>query len=430
MIQPTPCFPSVLVSLLLVSGAALASRRPMDEIGVGYIVQRGEDWEWGEQDGGAGGLGVVVGFQRWRGEQDRTRLGVRVLWKASGAVRTYRWGAQGRYDIQVVGRVTDEERHELERRAAVGAFDEALDESGIRHSGAGLTQRQRARARHVADERRRLAAEGAVASDAVHAHSTTRVVDEAGTVRTDSGLPLHAVELHALRTLFWSTHGPGWKRRRGWESLLGGRTTEAADIGLDGHAEGHWMQQGEASWSRTHGGGRTPGPASTAAHDAHSESDPCLDRWEGVLCLDGHVMSLALPNNNLRGTLPAALGHLVHLRTLVLEHNQLRGPLPPQLRQLARLQFVSLNDNEVEGALDGTLFGAMPELRWLSLHNNALEGAADLSWICTAGHLRRLTLSNNHRLTGTLPGRECVAKLQTLSLLNTGVRVGERSTTM
>lgn len=257
-----------------------------------------------------------------------------------------------------------------------------------------------------------MAAEGAVAADAVRARSATHVVDEAGSVRTDEGLPLHAVELHALRALFWSTNGPGWRRQRGWSALLVGQPPGLeVDVGADG------LVQRRRFVPR-----RRENPVAEL-QAAAGDSDPCLDRWEGVLCLDGHVMSLALPNNLLQGTLPAALGNLVHLRALVLEHNLLRGPLPPQLEQLAKLEFASLNDNQLQGPLDAAVFGAMPALRWLALHNNELQGATDLTWICAAHHMRGLTLSNNHGLSGELPSARCAARLQAmqLSMLNTAI---------
>lgn len=60
----------------------------MNDAELGVLVTRGPDWHWGDQDGGEGGLGVIVGWQRWRGERDRNRIGVRVFWERTREVST------------------------------------------------------------------------------------------------------------------------------------------------------------------------------------------------------------------------------------------------------------------------------------------------------------------------------------------------------
>jgi hypothetical protein len=54
----------------------------------------------GNQDGGLGNSGTVVGLREWRGEASRLKFGVRVKWDA-GPVNTYRWGAEDAFDVQV-----------------------------------------------------------------------------------------------------------------------------------------------------------------------------------------------------------------------------------------------------------------------------------------------------------------------------------------
>ena len=59
----------------------------------GTIVERGPDWEWGDQDGGPGSRGIVmddVVDEGW----------VRVMWHASGE-NNYRWGKEGCYDLRI-----------------------------------------------------------------------------------------------------------------------------------------------------------------------------------------------------------------------------------------------------------------------------------------------------------------------------------------
>ena len=79
----------------LATGSSSPSPQPSSStLPVGSRVKRGPDWKWGDQDGGAGGLGTVtspVDPDSW----------VDVKWD-SGASNNYRWGAEGRYDLEVV----------------------------------------------------------------------------------------------------------------------------------------------------------------------------------------------------------------------------------------------------------------------------------------------------------------------------------------
>lgn len=79
------------------SGCADSGRRGIAvreaDIRIGLRVIRGRDWKWGEQDGGAGHEGVVVGrvadaASWWR-----------VTWDASQQSNNYRVGEAGSYDL-------------------------------------------------------------------------------------------------------------------------------------------------------------------------------------------------------------------------------------------------------------------------------------------------------------------------------------------
>ena len=66
--------------------------------------------------------------------------------------------------------------------------------------------------------------------------------------------------------------------------------------------------------------------------------------WHGVTVTSGRVTGLALPNNNLTGTLPDALGELTALTTLNLSGNSglTNGPLPGALSTLTALTTLNL----------------------------------------------------------------------------------------
>lgn len=74
----------------------------------------------------------------------------------------------------------------------------------------------------------------------------------------------------------------------------------------------------------------TAGGASWTRSD-HWNSDRPLAEWFGITLEDGRVVAIDLPDNNLAGTLPSALGGLA-LRRLTLRGNKLSGSLPAGLR--------------------------------------------------------------------------------------------------
>ena len=101
-------------------------------------------------------------------------------------------------------------------------------------------------------------------------------------------------------------------------------------------------------------------------------NSPCT--WFGILCNNGHVFALSLPQNNLRGVLPTALGDLPELTVLQLPNNQLAGTLPFELGNLSKLQTLDLYGNQLSGQMPFTL-GNLRKLTTLRLYNNQLRGA-------------------------------------------------------
>ncbi len=71
-----------------------------------------------------------------------------------------------------------------------------------------------------------------------------------------------------------------------------------------------------------------------------ANTTPC--NWVGILCNNGHVIVLSLPQNRLQGALPPALGNLSELIVLNLTNNGLTGDLPSELGNLNKLQTLDL----------------------------------------------------------------------------------------
>ncbi|KAG6623587.1 putative Hect-domain containing peotein [Phytophthora cinnamomi] len=68
-------------------------------IQVGDRVVRGPDWKWSNQDGEKGSPGTVERISTWGGVKGS---GVTVRWDRNQRVNTYRWGAEGCYDLYIV----------------------------------------------------------------------------------------------------------------------------------------------------------------------------------------------------------------------------------------------------------------------------------------------------------------------------------------
>jgi len=68
-------------------------------VALGLLVQRGVDWKWENQDGGAGSLGSV---SQLRGDSGEVADGwVRVVWFATGQSNAYRCGHANKHDLLV-----------------------------------------------------------------------------------------------------------------------------------------------------------------------------------------------------------------------------------------------------------------------------------------------------------------------------------------
>ncbi|MDE2751463.1 MAG: hypothetical protein OXI83_02690 [Gemmatimonadota bacterium] len=101
-----------------------------------------------------------------------------------------------------------------------------------------------------------------------------------------------------------------------------------------------------------------------------------LGDWHGVTTdANGRVTVLWLYENNLRGTIPAAVGALTQLHTLGLFREPgLMGPIPPELGNLTQLRLLALGGNALTGAIP-TELGNLTNLTGLYLWGNSLTGA-------------------------------------------------------
>jgi hypothetical protein len=109
---------------------------------------------------------------------------------------------------------------------------------------------------------------------------------------------------------------------------------------------------------------------------------------------------LALAENQIRGTIPTALGLATNLEQLLLGVNQLSGTLPSELGSMKSLKEMFLNDQSLTGTIPSTL-GALTALQSLGLQENTLSGSipTEFGLITNCGGLYLFHTA----VTGSLP---------------------------
>ena len=126
---------------------------------------------------------------------------------------------------------------------------------------------------------------------------------------------------------------------------------------------------------------------------------------------NGRVTYLGLWDNNLRGTLPAALGNLDQLTDLYLQDNHLTGSIP-DLGRLSKLEILRMWNNQLTGEIPASLSN-LTKLRTLELWDNQLTGPIpDLS------RLTELTFLDLHsnQLSGNIPSMSGLTNLEEVRL--------------
>ncbi|KAL3689568.1 hypothetical protein R1sor_015877 [Riccia sorocarpa] len=213
----------------------------------------------------------------------------------------------------------------------------------------------------------------------------------------------------------------------------------------------------------------------------YNNLDPCVSRWEGVICLQdeyptalsnssySHITELRLLRKNLTGTLapelgnlkalkfldvmwnqiggsipdsfgnltnmyllllngnqlkgslPESLGYLTGLNRIQIDENQISGPIPTSFQNLSSIQHLHMNNNSLSGSIPSEL-GKLPKMVHLLLDNNNLSGSLPPE-IASAPNLLILQLDNNHFDDGTTLPREYfqIPTLLKLSLRNCNI---------
>jgi hypothetical protein len=136
----------------------------------------------------------------------------------------------------------------------------------------------------------------------------------------------------------------------------------------------------------------TAGPQWSNQTNWLQSNTPCS--WYGVLCNNGHVIVLNLPNNGLNGPLLPSLANLSQLVVVNLANNHLTGGIPLQLGNLSKLQTLDLYGNQLSDLIPLAL-GNLASLQTLRLYNNQLRGAIPAQLANLNPHLITLDLGYN-----------------------------------
>ncbi|CAN1176585.1 Probable LRR receptor-like serine/threonine-protein kinase At4g36180 [Linum perenne] len=144
--------------------------------------------------------------------------------------------------------------------------------------------------------------------------------------------------------------------------------------------------------------------------DPSTPAAPC--DWRDILCFDGRVRELRLPQLQLAGRLTPQLGELRQLRKLSLHSNNFNGSIPHSLSQCSLLRAVYLQHNSLSGDLPPSLLN-LSNLQVFTVASNFLSGRIPSGFSVS---LRFLDLSSNS-LSGELPSNfSSDSQLQLLNL--------------
>lgn len=102
---------------------------------------------------------------------------------------------------------------------------------------------------------------------------------------------------------------------------------------------------------------------------------PCS--WSGIVCENGHIVSLSLENHILIGAIPSEIEALQWLKLLNLANNQITT-VPNGIGRLPVLRSLSLQNNAISHLPD---LSGLQQLETLSVGKNPLTGSYPFDWM-------------------------------------------------
>ncbi|PRP80594.1 hypothetical protein PROFUN_12356 [Planoprotostelium fungivorum] len=139
-------------------------------------------------------------------------------------------------------------------------------------------------------------------------------------------------------------------------------------------------------------------------------SDFCT--YYGVHCVNNQIISIALSNNSLTGTIPPSIANLTTLQSINLSRNQLTGYIPP-LNNLVNIISIALSNNSLTGTIAPSIAN-LTTLQSINLSRNQLTG--NIPRLNNLVNVKSIDLSYNTLQSPSLQVFEGCKSLQNLSL--------------
>ena len=112
-----------------------------------------------------------------------------------------------------------------------------------------------------------------------------------------------------------------------------------------------------------------------------------VNSWAGVAIVGNRVHTLALPANNLTGTIPTEFCDLSGLEYIYLNNNYLTGNLPACIGNAVSINSIDLRNNNMSGAFPAAFATAMPDLADIWISNNHFTDFPDLNSVVELSNL-------------------------------------------
>ena len=122
---------------------------------------------------------------------------------------------------------------------------------------------------------------------------------------------------------------------------------------------------------------------------------------------------LNFSHNSLTGRLPS-LGGMQHLQAIDISANKISGPIPGDIGSCSGLQYLNLANNKLEGRVPASI-GQLKSIETIDMSFNLLSGPVPLS-IANLTMLRHLNFSYNN-LNGSVPNEGAFRNLTATSFL-------------
>ena len=192
------------------------------------------------------------------------------------------------------------------------------------------------------------------------------------------------MEMTAERSNWTEVEGKLWTDRPAVLSIQGGGTGAGLDfiyIQKTGYVEDVTLDISAQEWAILQAAYQTfSNPTAWNNPWNMNTLQPLKTDLPGVTCLDGHVISIDLSNNNLTGSFPFALLSLPCLKELNLSGNQLSGDIGLTMAAYMQmnpsltiaLEEMNIANNQLSGNI-GLFANYLPSLTYLDASDNQLE---------------------------------------------------------